>query len=114
RADPARPVSGQRVAGWPLSRVIGLSRIRRGRHARRPERHPRGPQRRPQQDGGSLALNARSSAIQGGRNTEINDVNSSSSEVRPRPAAVPLPAATRELLASLQQGAISAAAYDTA
>ena len=32
----------------------------------------------------------------------------------PRPAAVPLPAASRELLASLQQGAISAAAYDTA
>ena len=30
----------------------------------------------------------------------------------PRPA--PLPGATRELLASLQQGAISAAAYDTA
>jgi halimadienyl-diphosphate synthase len=34
--------------------------------------------------------------------------------VLPRPAALPLPAATRELLASLQQGAISAAAYDTA
>ena len=32
----------------------------------------------------------------------------------PRPAVVPVPAATRELLASLQQGAISAAAYDTA
>jgi halimadienyl-diphosphate synthase len=34
--------------------------------------------------------------------------------VLPRPAAMPLPAAARELLASLQQGAISAAAYDTA
>ena len=32
----------------------------------------------------------------------------------PRPADVPLPAAIKSLLASLQQGAISAAAYDTA
>src|SRR6202035_4358113 len=35
-------------------------------------------------------------------------------EVLPRPGELPLPAATRELLASLQQGAISPAAYDTA
>ena len=35
-------------------------------------------------------------------------------EVAQRPGERPQPAATRELLASLQQGAISPAAYDTA
>ncbi|HXM53407.1 MAG TPA: hypothetical protein VN913_09030 [Candidatus Binatus sp.] len=35
-------------------------------------------------------------------------------EVLPRPGELALPAATRELVASLQQGAISPAAYDTA
>src|SRR5437588_5904752 len=72
------------------------------------------PKRVPLGDGSSLPLGAGQRRSQGGVTTEINDVHSTSRGVLPRPDDVPLPAAARRLLASLQQGAMTAAAYGTA
>jgi halimadienyl-diphosphate synthase len=63
-------------------------------------------------DGGSLRVEAPLTRYPRGLNTEIHDVQHSSQGLLPRSDA-PLPTAIRQLLGSLQQGAISAAAYDT-